>query len=214
MSSILFPEQVEYLQSFLKTNDPLLIEMELFAEEKKIPILDKFSSQFLEQLLLIYNPKKVLEIGSAIGYSTIRVSKMLQKEGQIDTIELSQENLELFEQFIVKYGEGDNIHLIKGDALEIIPNLEDNYDFVFLDSDKEDYEKLFKMVIQKIKIGGVILVDNLLWKGFAASKSIPENYKISTESVRKFNEIFMNFPGLNAFILPIGDGLGLGIKTD
>ncbi|MBK7106133.1 MAG: O-methyltransferase [Ignavibacteriae bacterium] len=212
MSNILFPEQINYLENSLIKVDPLIEEIERFAAENKIPILEKISANFLELLLHIYSPKTFLEIGTAIGYSTIRVAKILQNEGKIDTIELSKDNIKLAKEFISKFGLSEKINIIEGNAFEIIPNLKNVYDFIFLDSDKEDYEKLLSLSFDKLKIGGIILIDNLLWKGFTASKEIPEKLKISTEVIRKFNKYFLNFPGLKSSILPIGDGLGLAIK--
>ena len=213
MSNILFNEQIDYLQSNLINNNPLLTEMEEFANHNNIPILEQISANFLEQLLRIYKPKSFLEIGTAIGYSTIRVSKISNNQTIIDTIELSKDSIKLAKMFIDKSGEQNKINLIEGNALNIIPTLQNKYDFIFLDSDKKDYEELLYASFEKLEKGGIILVDNLLWKGFIASKNVPENYKTSTEIIRKFNKLFLNFPGLISSILPIGDGLGLGIKN-
>ena len=213
MSNILFNEQIDYLQSNLINNNPLLTEMEEFANHNNIPILEQISANFLEQVVRIYKPKSFLEIGTAIGYSTIRVSKISNNQTIIDTIELSKDSIKLAKKFFDKSGEQNKINLIEGNALNIIPTLQNKYDFIFLDSDKKDYEELLYISFEKLEKGGIILVDNLLWKGFVASKNVPENYKTSTEIIRKFNKLFLNFPGLISSILPIGDGLGLGIKN-
>ncbi|MCB9209102.1 MAG: O-methyltransferase [Ignavibacteriales bacterium] len=212
-SKILYPEQQNYLSSFIGEKDSLLIEMEKFARENNIPILDKNAAEFLEVLLTIYEPKTFLEIGTAIGYSTIRVAKILKNSNYIHTIEFSEDNFKLANQYIAKANLTDKIVIFRGNALQIIPDLKDVYDFIFLDADKEDYLALFNLAIKKLKSGGVILVDNLLWKGFAASTEIPEKYKKSTELIKEFNANFMNTPSLKSIILPIGDGLGVGIKT-
>jgi predicted O-methyltransferase YrrM len=93
-----------------------------------------------------------------------------------------------------------------------MPGLKKKYDFIFLDADKEDYLALFEMAMKLLKKNGVIFVDNLLWHGYAASKEVPEKYKTSTKYIRDFNKIFMNHPQLNTTLLPVGDGIGLGIK--
>ena len=186
MSNILFNEQIDYLQSNLINNNPLLTEMEEFANHNNIPILEQISANFLEQIVRIYKPKSFLEIGTAIGYSTIRVSKISNNQTIIDTIELSKDSIKLAKMFIDKSGEQNKINLIEGNALNIIPTLQNKYDFIFLDSDKKDYEELLYTSFEKLEKGGIILVDNLLWKGFIASKNVPENYKTSTEIIRKF----------------------------
>ncbi|MCB0751447.1 MAG: O-methyltransferase, partial [Ignavibacteriae bacterium] len=196
MSNILFNEQFDYLQSNLINNNPLLTEMEEFANHNNIPILEQISANFLEQLVRIYKPKSFLEIGTAIGYSTIRVSKISNNQTIIDTIELSKDSIKLAKKFFDKSGEQNKINLIEGNALNIIPTLQNKYDFIFIDSDKKDYEELLYTSFEKLEKGGIILVDNLLWKGFIASKNVPENYKTSTEIIRKFNKLFLNFPGL------------------
>ena len=213
MSNILFPDQHLYLEKTIQNTDSLFSEMEIFAKENNIPILEKISANFLEQLLIIYKPKIVLEIGTAIAYSSIRISKFLPSDGELDTIELSSHNIKLAKNFILRSNES-KINLIEGDALKIIPKLNAEYDFIFLDSDKKDYETLLKLSYEKLKTGGIILIDNLLWKGFTASENVPENYKQSTQIIRKFNYLFLNFPGLKSSILPIGDGLGLAIKIE
>jgi predicted O-methyltransferase YrrM len=212
MSKILYSSQETYLNELRCENNELLLEMEAFAEEKSIPILEWKSAEFLEQLVLISNPKRVLEIGTAIGYSAIRIAALLKKKSLIDTIEKSKDNIKLAKNYIKKSKYGDKINLLEGDAFDVMPNLEKKYDMIFLDADKEDYEKLFYYSIMLLRKGGVIVVDNLLWHGYAAVKKVPPKYKQSTEHIRKFNKMFREQASLQSSILPIGDGIGLGIK--
>lgn len=213
MPDILHSDQLLYLEKFIESNDPLLKKMEIFAAKNRIPILDRLSVQFLEQLVKIYNPRNFLEIGTAIGYSTIRVAKNLKSEAKISTIEVSKDNIKLAKSFIEEANFLDRINILQGDALKIIPQLKEEYDFIFLDADKEDYLKLFELSLNLLKEGGIILVDNLLWHGYTASSKVPAKYKKSTEFIRKFNAQFLSHPKLKSSILPIGDGLGLGIKN-
>lgn len=213
MSKILFPNQEDYLRKQIPVQDNLIKKMEQFAHQNKIPILDPYSSEFLEQLVYMHSPKRVLEIGMAIGYSTIRVSKLLKNTSYIDTIELSKDNIKLAKSFIKKAKQESRINILEGNALTILPNLSKKYDFIFLDADKEDYINLFDLSIELLSKGGIYLVDNLLWKGYTASKKVPIRYKNSTIHIRKFNEHFLNCSNLRTTILPIGDGMGLGIKV-
>lgn len=212
MSKILFPSQTKYLQKFIKEDDSLILEMEKFASEKKIPILYPESALFLEQIVLLVRPKRVLEIGTAIAYSSIRMARQLRKRGIIHTIEKSKDNIKLASEFIKRSGYDDAIKILAGDALEILPTLNKKYDLIFLDADKEDYHKLFEHSIILLKKGGIIFIDNLLWHGYTASKKIPKEYKTSTKLIREFNKFFMSQSNLKTSILPIGDGIGLGIK--
>ena len=212
MNKILFPAQIKYLESFRKEEDPLILEMEEFAAENKIPILDWQSANFLEQLIRIHNPKRVLEIGTAIAYSSIRIAGNLRKKGILHTIEVSKDNVERARENIDKSGLGEKIKLIEGDALSILPKINKKFDFIFLDADKEDYARLFDFALILLKKNGLIFIDNLLWHGFAASPHVPSEFKNTTLFIREFNKIFMNRPDLKTTIIPVGDGIGIGIK--
>ncbi len=212
MKKIIYPQQSEYISSFKKQEDALTKKMERFARENKVPILSKDSSKFLEQLIILIRPQKVLEIGTAIAYSAIKIGKNLSSAGKLYTIEKSSDNMKIAARFINEAKLVKKINLLKGDAQEIMPELKVKFDFIFLDADKEDYKKLFELSLKLLKKGGVIFIDNLLWHGYAASEKIPKKYAASTKHIKSFNKIFMNTPSLNTSILPIGDGIGLGIK--
>ena len=211
---ILYSAQQKYLDSIQSESEPLLKEMEEFAYEKQIPILSKAAADFLEQTILIHRPKRVLEIGMAIGYSSIRIARTLRGKGILDTIELSKDNIKIAQEFISRSGNKDKINIIEGDALKLLPIMIDKYDFIFIDADKEDYEKLFYYSLLLLNKRGVMFVDNLLWHGYVASKNVPVKYKTSADSIRKFNKLFISQKVLKTTILPIGDGIGLGIKLD
>ncbi len=212
MNGILHKSQIKYLESLRKEKCELILKMEDFALKNNVPILDWKSAEFLETLVQALRPENVLEIGTAIAYSSIRIARSIRKKGFIDTIEKSKDNIELALKYIEESGFDEKINIIKGDALDIIPNLENNYDLIFLDADKEDYEKLFDYSLKKLNKGGVIFIDNLLWKGYAASEEVPEKYINSTEAIRNFNKYFLENEQLFSTILPIGDGIGIGIK--
>lgn len=212
MSKIFYPLQQKYISSFRQENDELLKEMEQYSAEHNVPILYWQSAEFIEQLVKLSHPKRALEIGTAIAYTAIRIARNLTKKSVLHTIELSEDNIEAAKIFIEKSGIGDRIKLMEGDAHKIMPQLKKKYDFIFLDADKEDYKRLFDYAMVLLKRGGVIVVDNLLWHGYAASSHVPAKYKESTKHIRQFNRIFITQPNLKTTILPIGDGLGLGVK--
>lgn len=212
MSNILFPAQKRYLESFRKNDDALIEEMENFARQNNVPILDWHSAQFLENLIKIYKPDRVLEIGTAIGYSTIRIARCLSKKATVYTIEKSEDNIKLAEINFEKSGLAKKIKLLKGDALNILPQIGKKFDFIFLDADKEDYKRLFDYSMILLRKGGVMLIDNLLWHGYAASSRVPSKYLKSSKHIKEFNKIFILQQNLDSMIIPIGDGLGLGVK--
>jgi predicted O-methyltransferase YrrM len=212
MDKILYTNQVNYLNSFRKKDSALIEEMEAYAAQNNVPILTWNAAEFIEQLILISSPKRVLEIGTAIAYTTIRIARNLKKKAEVHTIEKSRNNIALAREYISRSEDGDKITILEGDAFEVLPKLKKKYDFIFLDADKEDYKKLFDYSMVLLRKGGIIFVDNLLWHGYTASSRVPAGYKTSTNHIREFNKEFMNQANLYSTIIPIGDGIGLGIK--
>ena len=212
MNKIINEIQQKYLHTFRNKPDSLIEEMEKYAREHNVPIFSWQSAEFLEQLVQIKNPKRALELGTAIGYSTIRIARNLKGKSIIHTIEKSSDNIIAAKDFIAKSGISGKIKLLEGDALNVMPQLKKKYDLIFLDADKEDYKRLFDFSLVLLRRGGLLIVDNLLWHGYAASGRIPNNYKESTKHIREFNKLFMNQPNLKTTIIPVGDGLGIGVK--
>lgn len=212
MEKILYEEQAKYLDSFKKKKSELVREMEAFALERKIPILNARAVEFLELLIAITKPKRVLEVGTAIGYSTIRMASRLPKKGVVHTIEISRDNIPLAMNNFNKSGLGDKIKLFEGDAFVIMPKLKKKYDLIFLDADKKDYVTLLPHILRLLKKEGILFVDNLLWRGQAALDNPSKGFKRSAKQVKEFNEVFMSLQKLDASILSIGDGIGLAIK--
>ena len=212
MNKIILSNQLAYLSSFRKKSDSLLEEMEAFAVEHNVPILSWQSADFLEQLVLVKEPKRVLELGTAIAYSSIRIARNLNGKSVIHTIEKSADNISVAKDFIARSGLVAKIKLLEGDAINVMPQLKKKYDLIFLDADKEDYKRLFDYSLVLLRKGGLLVVDNLLWHGYAATTRVPSQYKESTNHIREFNSLFMNQPNLKSSIIPIGDGIGLGVK--
>lgn len=213
MSNIIYPVQMRYLEGFRDEKNPLILEMEEYAMDNNVPILSWQSAELLEQLVKIIKPRRVLEIGMAIGYSTIRIARNLPRKSIVNTIEKSRENIEKAQDFISRSGQANKIEILEGDALKIMPRLDKKYDFIFLDADKQDYKRLFDYSVILLKRGSVIFIDNLLWHGYAAAKSIPSSHRVSTKHIRDFNKMFMYQRNLTTTVLPVGDGIGLGIKN-
>lgn len=209
---ILYPEQKAYLDGLRVQDDPLIDEMERFARENRVPILDWKSAEFLEQLIRISRPERVLEIGTAIAYSTIRIARAARKRAKVYTIETSANNILLARQNIIKSGYQGKIKLLEGDALQLMPEMKKKFDLIFLDADKEDYLQLLEYSLALLKKRGVLFVDNLLWHGYAAAEAVPEKFTRSAEHIRVFNKVFLSRKEMVSTILPIGDGIGLGIR--
>ncbi|HPN38054.1 MAG TPA: class I SAM-dependent methyltransferase [Melioribacteraceae bacterium] len=215
MNALINGESIlEYLLKNRKPYSQLEKEMEEYAKERQIPILDYKSAELLELLIELKQPETALEIGTAIAYSSIKIAKRMLPNGKLDTIEKSKDNLPLALKYINNSGLNGKINVIFGDAIEILANSDKTYDFIFLDADKQDYEKLFNLSLPLLNNNGIIFIDNLLWKGYVAEniEDVPKSYKTSTEQVTLFNKLFLNNKYLESQIFPIGDGIGVGIK--
>ncbi|MCW8804609.1 MAG: methyltransferase domain-containing protein, partial [Ignavibacteriaceae bacterium] len=128
MDKIILTTQLEYISSFRKKTDTLIEEMEAYAREHNVPILSWQSAELLEQLIRIKNPRRVLELGTAIGYSTIRIARNLKGKSVIHSIEKSEDNIVVAKEYIVKSGLTAKIKVLEGDALNVMPQLKKKYD--------------------------------------------------------------------------------------
>lgn len=212
MSILLDQTQLNYVNRFNSLNDSLLKEIKDFAVENQIPILEYTSARFIKTLVEIKKPARVLELGTAIAFTTIQIAQLLPEDSFIDTIEKSKNNINDAKRFIAKSGLSGKINLLEGDAADILKKLENKYDLIFLDADKEVYKKLFDLSIGLLNSEGLYIVDNLMWKGFAAAENIPKSYEVSTNHIREFNSYFFNDDRLETSLFPVGDGIGVGIK--
>ena len=203
---------INYILANSSKDDALILEMEEYARENNVPILDKISSKFLEQMILVSKPESILEIGTAIGYTSIKLAAHMDQKAYIDTVEVDERMFETANRFITMAKRNSKINVIFDDAIKYLLRTNKTYDMIFLDCDKEVYPEIFRLVIEKLNTGGVFIVDNLLWHGFTAAGEVPEEKMISTEAIREFNNLFLTTEKLKSEILPIGDGIGLGIK--
>ena len=163
--------------------------------------------KFLEMICRILQPKRVLEIGTFTGYSAIAMAQGLPKDGLIYTLEVNGEMEDFISEFISKSGFNKKIKLLMGDALEIIPSLEEEFNLVFIDADKEQYVDYYKIAKTKLKKGGFIIADNVLWSGKVLENSSKTDKE--TQGIVEFNEFVKNDIEVEQVMLSIRDGLML-----
>jgi len=212
LDAILKREQAEYLDHLLPASDELLSEMEEYAGEHRVPIADREVALFLEITARAIQPRRVLECGMAIGYSVIHLARAMPDDGQVITIDPSDEMIKAAEGYYQRAGVRDRVRIEKGYALEVIPSISDTLDLLFIDAVKEEYRGYLDLALPKLRPGGVVICDNLLWGGQVAGEIRSEDQKSSTEALREFNRYFVNHPQLRAEVLAVGDGLGYGVK--
>ena len=209
LDAIIHREQAEYLERVTPQNDPLLIEMEGYAAEHRVPIADREVALFLEITARAINAKRILEVGMAIGYSVVNLAKGMAEGGLIVTIDPSDQMIRASEGYLERAGLRNRVRIERGKALDVIPYLTETFDLLFIDALKDEYIDYLEQALPKLRTGGVVVVDNLLWGGRVASDDEADR---DTSALRKFNEHFMAHPQLRAVILSVGDGLGYAVK--
>ena len=212
LDAIIRLEQAEYLDRLLPASDELLAEMESYAAEHRVPIADREVALFLEITARAIKARRALECGMAIGYSVIHLLRGMGGEGRVITIDPSDEMIELADAYLTRAGLRERTQIEKGYALEVIPRLNESFDLLFIDAVKEEYRGYLDLGLPKLRTGGVVICDNLLWAGQVAGKIRADDQKASTEALREFNQYFVNHPQLRAEVLAVGDGLGYGLK--
>lgn len=214
LDAILKTEQAEYLDKLLPASDDLLAEMESYAAEHRVPIADREVARFLEISARAANAKLALECGMAIGYSVIHLLRGMADGGRVITIDPSDDMISRASDYLTRAGLRERTQIEKGYALEVIPQLNETFDLLFIDAVKEEYRGYLDLALPKLRIGGVVICDNLLWGGQVAGEIRSDDQKASTEALREFNEYFVNHPQLRAEVLAVGDGLGYGVRTN
>ena len=166
-----------------------------------------FQGRILSMISKIINPKDILEIGTYTGYSAICIAEGISNEATIDTIDKNEELEDIQNKYFKKSGFRDQIKQHIGNALEIIPTLDKKFDLVFIDADKSNYCNYFNLVIGKMKKGGIILSDNVLWSGKVVEKL--DKKDIDTKALLEYNRLLNSDPRVETVLLPIRDGLSI-----
>ena len=184
------------------------------ALENHIPIIMDDTLEVMEKYLKEEKPKRILEIGTAVGYSAICFTEFLVEGGSIDTIERDQERVEEAKENIVKAEVGDMINIYEGDAVEILPKLNKEYDVVFIDAAKGKYPFFLKEALRMIKQNGIIFADNILYKGYVMSDYNKHKQRTAVRNLREYIKEVSENSNLITEILEVGDGLAVSKKIN
>ena len=169
-----------------------------------------FQGQLLKFLVEMIQPKSILEIGTYTGYSAISMAEGLPENGILTTIDTNVELEKMIDSFVCKAELKNKIVQLTGNALEIIPTLNESFDLVFIDADKRNYKNYLDLVIDKVNSGGYILTDNVLWSG---KVTLPEDkMDLDTKLIDEYNDYVQSHPKLKSIFLPVRDGLYLSRK--
>ena len=179
------------------------------AIEEYIPIIMDDTLEVVDKILKEIKPKKILEIGTAVGYSAICFSEYLQENGKIDTIERDEQRVEEAIENIKKVGLEEKINIIKGDAVEILPTLTEKYDMIFIDAAKGKYPFFLQQSLRMLNENGIILADNILYKGYVMSDYNKHKQRTAVRNLREYIAEVTQNPDLETQILEVGDGLAI-----
>lgn len=213
IDAILQRSQAEYLEQLITQSDPLLKEMEEYGGAHGVPSADREVALFVEITARAMNAKRALEIGMAIGYTTVHLARAMGDGGLVVTIDPSDEMINGAEGYLTRAGLRERVRIERGKALDVIPQLKDTFDLIFIDAMKEEYADYLKLSLPRLRQGGVVIVDNLLWGGQVAGEIRSPDQETSTNALREFNKYFVNHPKLRAEVLSFGDGVGYAVKT-
>lgn len=206
----------DYIQNLIIEEDESLAKFRFECEEKKIPIIHKEIAQLIKFLIKLTNTKRILEFGTAVGYSSIYMSFTINdKNGYITTLERRKSYIEEAEQNILKFKPPTPIQILEGDALEIIDGITNEYDLIFLDAAKSKYMDFFNKSIKLLKPGGIIISDNVLYKGMIANDElVVRRQKTIVNKMRKYLKYISEDSSFETSVLPIGDGLAITLKKE
>jgi predicted O-methyltransferase YrrM len=213
IDSIIQRNQAEYLEQLIPQTDLLLREMEEYGGEHGVPSADREVALFVEITARATVAKRCLEIGMAIGYTSLHLARAVGDGGLVVTIDPSDEMIRAAEGYLTRAGLRERVRIERGKALDVIPVLKDTFDLIFIDALKEEYADYLRLSLPKLRSGGVVIVDNLLWGGQVAGEIRSPDQESSTNALREFNKYFVNHPKLRAEILSVGDGLGYAVKV-
>ena len=200
----------EYISAHIEPESNLLKSL---YRETNIKLLNPrmasghIQGRLLKSFVQMIKPKSVLELGTFTGYATLCMAEGLPEDGHIDTIEIDDELESFIKKWIAKSPYSNKISLHIGDALEIVPRLEKDFDLIFLDAEKREYPEYYKQLFKYLKVGGYIIADNTLWDGHVVDPEYSKDRQ--TKAIKEFNDIVAADTRVTVSIVPIRDGLTL-----
>ena len=198
----------DYLYSMLPPRDEVLAEIEAEAAKRKIPIVGPAVARILYQTALMIGAKTIFEMGSAVGYSTIWWARAVGEGGRVIYTDGNPKNATEARGYFQRAGVSDRITIKTGDALELLSEQKQEFDIIFNDVDKDDYPRVFRLILPRLRKGGLFVTDNVLWSG----KVVQKNPDKTTKAIVEFNRLLYGSPEFFTTILPIRDGVAVAVK--
>lgn len=215
MSGITYDYMEQYIKSLINEDSEILKELESFANENSVPIVQKETGKFLEFMVAVKKPLKILELGTAIGYSAILMCMNSGKNTKITTIERDDEMVKIASDNIFKYGYKDKIEVLQGDCLEVLKSLDHEFDMIFMDAGKGHYNHFLPECLRLLNKDGIIVADNVLFRGMVANNELVQRRKITiVKRMRKYLDLVSNDDKLITSIIPMGDGIAVTTRRN
>lgn len=215
MSGITYDYMEKYIRGLVPESSGILKDMEEFAIKNSVPIVQKETANFLKTMITLMKPKKILELGTAIGYSSILMELSSQNNCEIVTIERNKEMIELAQSNINKYGFQDKIKILEGECLETLKKLDDEFDLIFMDAGKGHYNHFLPECLRMLKKEGTIIADNVLFRGMVASKDLVVRRKITiVKRMKKYLDLVCKDENLITSVIPMGDGIAVTTRRN
>lgn len=203
-----------FIDSLDKGNTPYLDEIEKKAMQDKVPIVRKSTQSLLKFLLAMQKPKKILEVGTAVGFSALLMSEYAPKDCHVTTIEKYEKRIPIAKDNIVKAGKENLITLIEGDAMEVLQQLEGTFDFIFMDAAKGQYIHFLPEVMRLLEQGGLLVSDNVLQDGevLQSRYAVTRRNRTIHSRMRAYLYELTHNDSLETTVLPVGDGMTISVK--
>lgn len=210
MSEITYDYMEEYIRGLIPDREGTLKEIEDFARENKVPIVQKETGVFLEFMTSMKKPKRILELGTAVGFSAILMYEASGTEPDIVTIERDENMIELATLNLEKFNLSHKIKIEKGDCLEILEKLNEPFDLIFMDAGKGHYNHFLPHCLRLLNKDGIIVADNVLFRGMVASQELVKRRKITiVKRMRTYLELVTQDKDLITSVIPMGDGIAV-----
>jgi caffeoyl-CoA O-methyltransferase len=210
MSKILEPRVDKYIQSLLPVRDSVLRDMERYASRYDVPIIGPACGRLLHQLARLIRARRVFEMGSAIGYSTLWLARAVGKRGTVYYTDSDPRNAQRAESSLRRAGVSDRVRILVGDALEMLRSTPGQFDLIFNDISKTQYPEAFRLALPRVRVGGLFVTDNVLWSGRVAGSSARAD--AGTRAIQQFNRLLYRSPKLLTTIIPLRDGFAVSLK--
>lgn len=211
MEQIIDASVQTYLSSLLPPRDAILREMERYATAHNVPIVGPECARVLWQLASMIKARRVFEMGSAIGYSALWLARAVGPKGKVFYTDSDPENVRRAEAYLRRAGVLDRVKLLTGDALELLKSTPGQFDLIFNDVNKPQYPAALRLAGARLRPGGLLVTDNVIWHGRAAQPAAPGD--ASTAAVQKYNRELRRSKDFFTVIIPLRDGLSVSLKN-